>query len=53
MDATNYVEIGTTTGQYSIKLPAGKDCWFYAAGNTIYARANTASVDIAYTILSA
>jgi hypothetical protein len=53
MDATNYVEIGTTSGQYSIKLPAGKDCWFFANGNTIYAKANTASVAVAYTIFEA
>lgn len=52
MDATNYVEIGVVTAQYSIKLPAGKDCWFYSNGNTLYAKANTAAVDISYTIFS-
>ena len=52
MDATNYVQIGTTTAQYSIKLPAGKDCWFYANGNTLYIKANTAACDVVYLVIS-
>lgn len=53
LDGTNYVELGKATGVYSVKLKAGEfallrlDSW-----STIYAKANTAAVDLEYVLLS-
>lgn len=43
-DATNYVEVGFSTGVYGIKLKAGDRAQFRLnTGATIYLKANTAS----------
>jgi len=53
LDATNYVEIGATTGVYTIKLLAGEIAlWRHNSAN-IYAKANTASCLVEYTIIEA
>lgn len=50
LDATNYVEIGATTGVYTIKLKAGEMALWRHDSATIYAKANTAAVLIEYII---
>lgn len=52
-DATNYVEIGGTTGVYDIKLAAGQWACFPLDGTTLFAKAHTASCDLQKCILSA
>lgn len=53
LDATNYVELGKATGVYVLKLLAGEfallrlDTW-----STIFAKANTAAVDLEYCLFS-
>lgn len=53
LDATNYVELGKATATYVLKLKAGEaavlrlDSW-----TTIYAKANTAAIDLEYYLLS-
>lgn len=45
MDVTNYVEIGTTTGDYPIKLKAGEFAFIRLnVGKTLYAKANTTAI---------
>uniref|UniRef100_A0A6M3K389 Uncharacterized protein n=1 Tax=viral metagenome TaxID=1070528 RepID=A0A6M3K389_9ZZZZ len=51
LDATNYVEIGSTTGVYDIKLLAGEVSLWHHNSATIYAKANTSSVNVEYTII--
>ncbi len=51
MDSTNYVEIGSTTGVYDIKLKAGQLAVWPHNSATIYAKANTATVKVEYTII--
>ncbi len=53
-DATNYLEIGHTSGTYSIKLKAGELCAFRvgsAMASAIHAKANTAACDLEYFLL--
>lgn len=56
MDATNYVEIGVVvSGTFYplVKLkPGDPAAQFRLATGTFYARANTAAVDLQYTILA-
>jgi hypothetical protein len=47
-DATNYVEIGSTTGVYDIKLKAGEFALYRHNSATMYAKANTADCIIQY-----
>lgn len=53
LDGTNYVELGKAAGTYVLKLKAGEfavlrlDSWA-----TIYAKANTAAVDLEYLLFS-
>ena len=51
LDITNYVEIGSTTGVYDIKLLAGEIALWHHNSATIYARANAASCNVEYTII--
>lgn len=45
LDVTNYIEIGTTTTDYPIKLKAGEFGFFRLnTGKTLYAKANTAAI---------
>jgi len=50
IDASNYVELGFSTGVYGIYLPPGGPALFYLnAGATIYAKADTATCDVRIT----
>lgn len=55
LDATNYVEIGVEVAAAfypAVRLNAGESALFRAAqGVTLYARANTAAVDLEWTLL--
>ena len=51
LDATNYVEIGSTTGVYDIKLLAGEFCLYRHNSATIYAKANTAACNVEYCLI--
>jgi hypothetical protein len=50
MDATNYIEIGSTTGVYDIKLKAGEWAIYRHNSATIYAKANTGACLLEYII---
>lgn len=45
LDATNYIEVGTTTGDYPIFIKAGRTAGPFQlnAGKTLYLKANTAT----------
>ncbi|MGW8177227.1 MAG: hypothetical protein ACWGQW_00300 [bacterium] len=51
LDATNYVEIGSTTGVYDIKLKPGESVLYRHNSSTIYAKANTAAINLEYTVV--
>lgn len=53
-DATNYLELGYTSGTYFAKLKAGEICAFRAGSGltTIHAKANTAACDLEYFLIS-
>ena len=48
MDATNYVNVGVTTGVYSIKLFPGQGCVIPWNGQYTYIKANTSACDCEY-----
>jgi hypothetical protein len=50
MDATNYVEVGLATGVYQIKLKAGQWALLPLDGSAVFAKANTAAVNLEYFI---
>src|SRR4030043_2329297 len=43
LDATNYVEVGSTTGVYDVRLRAGEPALYRHNSATVYAKANTAA----------
>jgi len=51
LDSTNYVEIGSTTGVYDIKLQAGEGAIWRHNSATLYAKANTAACLVEYIII--
>ena len=51
LDATNYVEIGSTTGVYDIKLKAGEAALYRHNSATIYAKANSSACLVEYIII--
>ncbi len=51
LDATNYVEIGSTTGVYDIKLKAGEPALYRHNSATVYAKANTAICNVEYFLI--
>ena len=51
LDATNYVEFGSTTGVYDIKLLAGEFAVWRHNSATLYAKANTAICNVEYCII--
>jgi hypothetical protein len=53
MDDTNYVEVGRTTGVYSIKLKAGEGFVARWNGNTVFVKANTAACNVEYIVTQA
>lgn len=52
LDSTNFITIGTTTGQLGMKLKAGESCSFRASANNIYLKADTAACNVSYDIFS-
>ena len=53
LDSTNFVQIGVATGVYTIKLKKGQFAVLPLAAKTLYAKADTAAVKVAYWILEA
>lgn len=53
MDSTNYIEVGSTTGVYDIKLLAGEIALYRHNSATIYAKANTSACLLEYIIIEA
>ena len=51
LDATNYIEIGSTTGVYDIKLQAGEVAIYRHNSATIYAKANTGACLLEYFLI--
>ena len=52
LDSTNFVQIGPTDSvNYVLKLLAGEKCVCPLATATLYAKADTAAVDLAVTII--
>lgn len=51
LDDTNYVEIGSTTGVYDIKLKPGEIAVWRHNSGTVYAKANTAACLVEYIII--
>ncbi len=53
LDSTNYVEVGTSTGVYQVKLLAGEFAQFRPNGTTIYGKANTSACLVEYVLVEA
>ena len=53
LNATNYVEVGSTTGVYDIKLLAGEIALYRHNSATVYAKANTAACNVEYVLVEA
>jgi hypothetical protein len=51
LDSTNYVEVGSTTGVYDIKLKAGEAAIYRHNSATVYAKANTAACNVEYILI--
>lgn len=53
LDSTNFVDLGFSTGVYGLTLPAGAQCVVkFKSGMTLYAKADTAAVDLQIVSLS-
>lgn len=53
MDTVNYVDIGATTGVYSLRLQAGKGALVAWNGTSVLCKANTAACEVEYLIIEA
>ena len=51
LDATNYIEIGVTTGVYTVKLKAKEFACFRVAGATILAKATGGACNLEYLLI--
>ncbi|KKM63120.1 hypothetical protein LCGC14_1514660 [marine sediment metagenome] len=51
LDDTNFVELGITTGVYTVKLLAGEVALFRVNGATIYVKADTAICHLEYILI--
>lgn len=51
LDTTNYVEVGSTTGVYDIKMKAGEIALYRHNSVTVYAKANTAACLVEYLLV--
>jgi hypothetical protein len=51
LDATNFVQLGTSTGTYSIKLGPGMRAFFPLNGATLFAKADTAQCSVLFFVL--
>ena len=52
-DAVNFVQLGSSAGNYSLKLLAGKGAVIPWSGSAVYAKADTTAVDVEYLIIEA
>ncbi len=52
-DSTNYIEVGSTTGVYDIRINAGEVALYRHNSATIYAKANTGACLIEYVLIEA
>lgn len=53
LDATNFIQLGATTGVYSIKLLAGEGCVVPWKASTTYVKADTASCEVEFLLVEA
>lgn len=53
IDTTNFVQVGTAAGQYSIKLKPGDPALFPPNANALFLKANTAECKVSITVVSA
>ena len=53
MDATNYVEFGAVTAQYTVKLLPGEGAVVPWKRSALLAKANTAAVEVEYLLIEA
>ncbi|KKM19636.1 hypothetical protein LCGC14_1653560 [marine sediment metagenome] len=51
LDGTNFVEIGSTTGVYDVKMLAGEIALYRHNSASIFAKADTAACLVEYTII--
>jgi len=51
LDATNYIEVGSTTGVYDIRLKAGEIALYRHNSAALYAKANTAACLLEYLVI--
>ena len=51
LDSTNFVEIGSTTGVYDIKLLAGEVAIYRHNSATVFAKADTAICNLEYLLI--
>lgn len=51
LDSANFVEVGTVTTEYGIKLKAGEFALFRMNGTSLFAKANTAACLVQYLIV--
>lgn len=50
LDDTNFLEVGSTSGVYDIKVMPGEFAIYRHNSNTIYAKADTAPVDAEFAV---
>lgn len=53
LDETNFVQLGSSSGVYSVKLRAGEGCLIPWSGTAVYAKADTAAVLVDYILIEA
>ncbi len=51
LDSTNYVEIGSTTGVYDIKIKAGEFALYRHNSATVYGKATAAPCNVEYCLI--
>ena len=51
LDSTNFVEVGSTTGVYDLKLLAGEIAIYRHNSATVFAKADTATVNLEYLLI--
>jgi len=52
LDPTNFVQVGTAPGEYSIKLMPGDPCVFPPNANALYLKADTAACLVSVTVVN-
>jgi hypothetical protein len=53
LDSTNYVEVGSTTGVYNLKLLAGEVAIYRHNSATVFAKANSSACLVEYLLVEA